>query len=159
MIMKVLKWVLVGIVLVGVGQAVVLPLLGRAERNEVLAVSTLRRIAAAQNSYASSCGKGGFTDSLKVLAEVSSEYSNLADLETTPKWNYRFSLSAGSGSSEGPFDCRGRPTRETWYAAATPVTSADSYRSFATATGQLVWSTTNSAAPTEPFGPPARPVE
>jgi hypothetical protein len=154
-----LKWILVGIVVFIVGSILVFPLIGGTERKETLAVSTLRQIAAAQDSYASLCGKGGYTESLRVLAEVSSEYTNLADLETGPKWGYRFSLSWGSASVEGPLDCRGRPTRDTWYAAAAPTTTTASSRSFATGSGQAVWYTTNSAPPTEPFGPPATPVK
>ena len=79
---------------------------------------------------------------------------------TPQKAGYNFTLAAGAGSGAGPNDCNGTATLSTYYATAVPQTyGTTGGRSFATNAGQTVWQVNAAAAPTEPFGAPAVPIQ
>lgn len=134
--------------------------------DETRAIISLRAIGNSQIAYSSGCGNGGYTTSLRVLAESppggAEPYldPSLTQSEKPEAYGYRFTLSAGAKSKPGPKDCHGHPTDQTFYATATPLKfNATGTRSFATNQDVTVWWISSAAAPTEPFGAPAIPVQ
>ena len=134
--------------------------------DETRAIVSLHAIGNAQMAYASGCGNGGYATSLRVLGEPppggTDAYldPSLTQSEKPEKHGYRFTLSAGARSKAGPKDCHGHPTDQTFYATATPLKfGGTGTRSFATNQDVTVWQISSSAAPTEPFGAPAIPIQ
>lgn len=134
--------------------------------NPTLALNVLRAIGKSQIQYSLSCGNGGYATSLRVLGEPPADGAeayldpSLTQSEKPERDGYRFTLSAGAKSRPGPKDCHGHPTDQTFYATATPLKfNGTGTRSFATNQDVTVWEISSSAAPTEPFGPPAMPVQ
>jgi hypothetical protein len=152
-----------GFVLIVVA-AIAIPGLLRARMtgNETSAIVRLNSIASAQVAFSAACGNGGYADSFSTLAATDPTRSavaspNVANLAGSPEQaGFVFAMSAGAGAVEGPKDCHGRPTRTKWYATAEPHTFGTSgARSFAVNSSLTIWYVPSSAAPTEPFGPPA----
>ena len=76
------------------------------------------------------------------------------------KSGYNFTLGAGAGCAAGPNDCNGTATITAYYATAVPVANGTTgTRSFAVNAGNTIWQLTGGAAPTEPFGASATPIQ
>ncbi len=155
----------VGILSVIISLAVPGLIRARMTANEVGAIGSLRVTAAAQKAYASTCGQGHYASSFVVLgstgpagtpAFISDDLGRAAAPE---KAGYAYGLGPAVGSSPGPDDCAGTPTVTAYYATAVPTTPGwTGNRSFAVSGRSVIWATTGPAAPAEPFGPPAAPI-
>ena len=134
--------------------------------NESSAIASLRVTATSQIAYSATCGNGGYAATFIVLgtpiggagqAFISDDLGRSA---TPQKAGYNFTLGPGAGAGAGPTDCNGTATTTTFYATGIPITFGTSgTRSFATNQENTVWQITGPAAPTEPFGAPAQPVQ
>lgn len=154
----------IGFFVVIIGAAIFIPALLRARMtaNESSAMTSLRAIAAAQVVYASSCGRGGYADSLTTLA-VPEKEGQLPFLDQPFSANnaptvsgYNFAMASGAGATAGQVDCHGKPTVTAFYATAVPTTyNTTGTRSFAVNSTNTLWSIIRETAPLEPFGPPA----
>jgi type IV pilus assembly protein PilA len=134
--------------------------------NETSAVVSMKAIGVAEVAYSTGCGGGGFAPSLPILyAPPGGAGQGYIDaslgLSATPmKAGYNFVLTNGAGAGAGPTDCNGTASTTTFYSTGIPVTFGTSgTRSFATNQENTVWQITGPAAPTEPFGAPAQPVQ
>jgi len=134
--------------------------------NETSAVVSMKAMTVAQVAYSSQCGGGGFATSLPVLyappggAGQGFISADLGLSATPQKAGYNFAMVPGAGAGAGNTDCNGTATTTTFYATAIPVTFGTSgTRSFATNQENTVWQITGPAAPTEPFGAPATPIQ
>jgi len=68
-------------------------------------------------------------------------------------------MAPGAGSAPGPADCGGFPTITAFYVTGLPWSTTTGTRRFAvTAQGQI-WQNLGGAPPSEPFGPPATPIQ
>jgi hypothetical protein len=139
----------------------------RTPGNETSAIVSLKAIAAAQTGYRTVCGNGGYAASLVVLRTPPGGGAGdgfidaaLGASNTPQKSGYNFTMTAGAGSSAGPKDCNGTPTVSGFYATAVPMLPDESgSRAFAVNQSALVWQRSGAIAPTEPFGPPAYPIQ
>ena len=133
--------------------------------NEASAIGSLRAIVAAESAYASSCGQNRYAAALTTLAAPAPGAAQgflSADLAvaTPRKDGYRFTLAAGAGSAAAPPDCNGRPTTTGYYAAAEPMAfNSTGARAFGVDTAGMIWQVPAAAAPAEPFGAPATPIQ
>lgn len=135
--------------------------------NEASAIASLHAIRDSQMSYAVSCGNGGFAATLMTLggttAGGSDSFLSAPDLTasaTPSKSGYNFTMVGGAGAVAGPPDCNATATTTTYYVTAVPMTFGSSGgRSFALNTTGVIWQTYTAAAPVEPFGAPATPVQ
>ena len=159
---------LIVVAIISIIAAIAVPSLLRSKMtaSETSALASLQAINKAEMLYATSCGNGGFAASFAVLGTPppgTTEAFLSADLtqSATPlKSGYVFNLAAGSGAATGPNDCNGTPTQTSYYVSAVPQTfGSTGARSFATNQGQTVWQVNAAAAPTEPFGAPAVPIQ
>ena len=76
------------------------------------------------------------------------------------KSGYNFTLGAGAGSAAGPNDCNGTATITAYLGTAIPQAFGTSGgRSFSVNAGNTIWQNNTNAAPTEPFGAPATPIQ
>jgi hypothetical protein len=140
--------------------------LGRPESgNETRAIGGLKLISAAEIAYSASCGNGGYATSLDVLlAPAGSSQERLLSVEAVTGTggsaaSYVFTLAFGLGSTAGPKDCMGRPTRTGYYATAVPrVFGRTGSHAFAMNTEGVVWRVSAASAPVEPFSAPATPI-
>jgi hypothetical protein len=130
--------------------------------NEQGAIEALSSLAAAQASYASECGRGGFAASFEVLdtlpdATIPASQGIAGPIRGVS--GYWISLQQAAGTATGPVDCHGVPTVTGWYAKATPQRfQGTGRRSFAMTDAGVMWQSFTVEPPTEPFGPPALPV-
>ena len=138
----------------------------RATANEASAIAGLRAVASAQDVYIQSCGKGGFATSLVILGTPppGSPIAFLSPdmtMSTTPiKSGFTFTMTAGAGATPTATDCNGQPTQSTFYGTAVPQAfGVGGSRSFAINANHAIWESYTSTAPTEPFGPPAVPIQ
>ena len=136
----------------------------RAAANEASAIGNIRVASSAQKAYAVSCGFGAYATGFVVLgtAVTTNDAYVPADLgmvASPTKAGYRFSIAPGQGSTAGPADCAGRPTMTAFYASAVPLSFWTGSRSFALNADGALWQISGSTAPTEPFGPPATPLQ
>jgi type IV pilus assembly protein PilA len=159
---------LIVVAIISIIAAIAVPSLLRSKMtaSETSALASLQAINKAEMLYATSCGNGGFAASITVLGTPppgTTEAFLSADLTQSAapiKSGYVFSLAAGTGAAAGPNDCNGTPTQTSYYASAVPQTfGSTGARSFATNQGQTVWQVNTAAAPTEPFGTPAVPIQ
>jgi prepilin-type N-terminal cleavage/methylation domain-containing protein len=134
--------------------------------NETSAAVSLKAIGVAQVGYSTVCGGGSYASSLPVLYTGpggSTEGFIDASLGMSPtpqKAGYNFTLVQGAGAGAGAPDCNGTATVTGFYATAIPVTyGTTGTRSFAVNQSNTVWQITGPAAPTEPFGAPAAPIQ
>ena len=134
--------------------------------NETSAITSLSAVKNAEVMYAASCGAGGFAVSLTVLGTpvpgttVAFIGADLGSTASPIKSSYVFTLGPGAGASTGPNDCNGTATQSDYYATAVPQTfGSNGARSFATNASNMTWQVYAAAAPTEPFGPPATPIQ
>ena len=159
---------LIVVAIISIIAAVAVPGLLRARMtgNETSAIASLKVVTTSQVAYSASCGQGGYATSLVVLgtpAPGTTEGFISADLGTVAapqKSGYNFTLGNGAGAGAGPNDCNGTPTTTAFYATAIPQTfGTTGGRSFATNAGNTIWQVSAAAAPTEPFGAPATPIQ
>lgn len=136
----------------------------RAAANEASAIASVRVTWSSQKAYAASCGGGAYATGYLLLGSAvgpgAAFISADLGLSATPiKSGYQFNLAPGTGSVAGPPDCLGRPTMSAFYVTSVPMSIWAGARSFALNGNGTVWQMTAAAAPTEPFGPPARPIQ
>ncbi len=159
---------LIVVAIIGVIAAIAIPGLRRARMtgNETAAMASLKHVNAAEVAYAASCGYNTFAVSFSVLGTSppggTAGYlaPDLAAAEVPQKNGYLFTIGPGLGATLGPQDCNGNVTQTAFYATATPVTFGTiGTKSYATNALNVVWQVSAAAAPLEPFGPPAVPVQ
>jgi prepilin-type N-terminal cleavage/methylation domain-containing protein len=159
---------LIVVAVISIIAAIAIPGLLRAHMtgNETSAISSLRVTTSSQIAYSAACGNGGYAPTYVVLgtAPVPGTAGFIsADLGTSvapQKSGFNFTLGAGAGSAAGPNDCNGTATITAYYATATPMTNGTTgTRSFAVNAGNTIWQLTGAAAPGEPFGAPATPIQ
>jgi prepilin-type N-terminal cleavage/methylation domain-containing protein len=159
---------LIVVAIISIIAAIAVPglLRSRMTASETSALASLQAINKAEMLYATSCGNGGFAVTIPVLGTPppgTTEAFLPADLTQTAtpqKSGYSFTLAPGAGAGPGPNDCNGTATQTAYYATAVPQTyGTTGARSFATNAGQTVWQVNAAAAPTEPFGAPAVPIQ
>jgi prepilin-type N-terminal cleavage/methylation domain-containing protein len=155
--------IVVAIIAVITALAVAGLLRSRAAANEASAIASIRVTSSSQKAYAISCGFGAYATGYVVLgAAIGANDAYIsADLAAASptKAGYSFNLVAGLGSGAGPTDCAGRPTMTAFYATAVPLSVWSGARSFAINGNGALWQINSASAPTEPFGPPARPLQ
>ncbi len=154
--------IVVAIISVIASMAVPGLLRARMTGNETSAIASLRNTAAAQTSYTTTCGNGGYAASYLVLGTPPSGSveaflsADLAHAAPVQKAGYNFDMTASAGSGAGPTDCNGTATISSWLATAIPQTFGSSgNRSFAVNTGMTVWQSSTPVPPVEPFTPSA----
>lgn len=159
---------LIVVVIIGVLAAIGIPGLRNARMTgqEASAVVSLKAINGAQVIYAASCGHNAYAVQFSVLGTpppggTTAYLSADLGLMASPQVNgYFFALSAGAGDRPGSMDCSGNLTHSTYYATAVPLSfGSTGTKSFATNASNTIWQVSAAAAPTEPFGPPAIPVQ
>ena len=133
---------------------------------ETSAAVSLNTIAKAQVAYSTVCGNGAYAATLPVLyappggAGEGFIGADLGMSATPMKSGYNFAMVGGAGSAAGPNDCNGTATVTGYYATGIPLTfGRTGTRSFAVNESNTVWFIAGPAAPTEPFGPPAAPIQ
>jgi len=138
----------------------------RMTANESSAIGSMKSITSAEIAYSASCGSGGFAPTLVVLGtpapgtNVGFISQDLSQVAAPIKSGYTFVVGNGAGAAAGPNDCNGGGTITAYYASATPLSFGISGgRSFAANLDSIVWQVNAAAAPTEPFGAPAVPVQ
>jgi prepilin-type N-terminal cleavage/methylation domain-containing protein len=156
--------IVVAIIAVITALAVAGLLRSRAAANEAGAIANIRVVFSAQKAYAVSCGFGAYATGFLVLgAAVGTDpgyiSADLGSAVSPQKSGYSYSLAPAAGSSSGPPDCVGRPTMTAFYASAVPTSLWAGNRSFALNGNGSIWQMNGTTAPTEPFGPPARPLQ
>jgi type IV pilus assembly protein PilA len=150
---------LVAVAIIGIIAAIAVPALlrGKMAGNEASAIGSVRAINAAETAYATSAARGGFAILLSTLQTPCGGTGAgflSGDLSFDPsfKSGYIVTLQSGAGSTAGPTDCNGTPTRSGYYASATPrVIGATGQRAFASNNVNAVWQDTTGVAPAEPF--------
>ncbi len=159
---------LIVVTIISIIAAIAVPGLLRARMtgNETSAIASLKAVTSSQVAYSASCGQNGYATSFTVLGTPSPgtmEAFISADLglvDAPQKSGYSFTLGAGAGATAGPNDCNGTATTTAFYAAGTPQAfGTTGGRSFATNAGNVIWQVNAAAAPTEPFGAPATPIQ
>jgi len=140
----------------------------RASANEASAIGSIRAIGSGNLAYASSCGMGFFATALPTLAVPPPGSTNpfvspdLTSAAVVRKSGYDITMAPGAGSTPGINDCNGTNTATSFYLRAEPVTFGISgNRAFATtaAVNNTIWVSNAAAAPAEPFGAPALPLQ
>jgi type IV pilus assembly protein PilA len=134
--------------------------------NETSAIASLNALVTAQELYANVCGRGGYASSFTVLGVPLAGTTapllapDLTAVASPVKAGYQFTLTAGAGAVAGPLDCNGTATSTTFYGTAVPLTfGGTGGRSFATSSRRTIWQNAGAAAPSEPFGAPATPIQ
>ena len=159
---------LIVVAIISIIAAIAVPGLLRARMtgNETSAIASLKVVTSSQVAYSASCGQNGYATSFVVLgtpAPGTTEGFISADLGTVvapQKSGYNFTLGNGTGAGAGPNDCNGTATTTAYYSTAIPQTfGTTGGRSFATNAGNTIWQASAAAAPTEPFGAPATPIQ
>ena len=159
---------LIVVAVVSIIAAIAIPGLLRARMtgNETSAITSLRVTTSSQVAYAAVCGMGAYAATYVVLGTgpvPGTEGFISVDLGSVPtpqKTGYNFNLVPGAGSAVGPNDCNGTGTITAYYATAVPMTAGTTgTRSFAVNVGGAIWQLTGAAAPGEPFGAPATPIQ
>jgi prepilin-type N-terminal cleavage/methylation domain-containing protein len=134
--------------------------------NETAAVQSLKAISGAEVLYSTACGNGGYAVTLTTLgvpAPGTTEAFLSRDLtgaDVAQKSGYTVTVAPGAGAAVGPNDCNGSATQTTFYATSIPQSFGSTGRkSYATNSGMTIWVANTAAAPAEPFGPPATPIQ
>ena len=157
--------IVVAIIAVITAVAAVSVLRSRAAANEASAIASIRVTSSSQKAYAIACGRGAYAPSYVVLGtppipgDPGFISADLGTVMNPVKSGFRFSIAPGAGSTAGPTDCNGGPTITAFYATAVPLSTMSGARSFAVNGNGAVWQLSGSTAPTEPFGPPASPIQ
>lgn len=157
--------IVVAIIAVITAVAAVSVLRSRAAAQEAGAIANIRVTSSSQKAYAIACGRGAYAPSYVVLGtppipgDPGFISADLGSSVTPVKSGYQFAIAPGAGSAAGPTDCNGGPTITAFYASAVPISAMSGARSFAVNGNGAVWQLSGSTAPTEPFGPPATPIQ
>ena len=159
---------LIVVAIISIIAAIAVPGLLRARMtgNETSAIASLKVTTSSQVAYSASCGNGAYASGYNVLGTPPAGTTeafisqDLGASATPTKSGFAFTLVAGAGSVAGPADCNGTATITAWYATAIPQTfGTTGTRSFAVNAGNTIWQNQTAAAPTEPFGAPATPIQ
>ena len=159
---------LIVVAIISIIAAIAVPGLLRARMtgNETSAIASLKVTTSSQIAYSAACGNGAYAATFVVLGTPPTpggEGFISADLGTVvapQKSGYNFTLGAGAGSAAGPNDCLGTATITAYLGTGVPMTAGTTgTRSFAVNAGNTIWQLTGGAAPAEPFGPPAAPIQ
>ncbi len=159
---------LIVVAIISIIAAIAVPGLLRARMtgNETSAIGSLKATSSGQVAYSASCGNNGYASTFVILgtpAPGTTQGFISADLGTVAapqKSGYNFTLAAGAGSAAGPNDCNGTATITAYLSTAVPQTfGTTGGRSFSVNAGNTIWQTSAAAAPTEPFGAPATPIQ
>ena len=159
---------LIVVAIISIIAAIAVPGLLRARMtgNETSAIASMKTVTTSQVAYSASCGQNGYATSFVVLgtpAPGTTQGFISADLGAVAaplKSGYAFSMVNGTGGVPGPNDCNGSATTTSYYSSAIPQTfGTTGGRSFATNAGNTVWQVNAAAAPGEPFGAPAVPIQ
>ena len=158
---------LIVVAIISIIAAIAVPGLLRARMtgNETSAIASLKVTTSSQVAYSASCGNGGYAATFVILGTpvvAGSEPFISADLGLVvapQKSGYNFALGAGA-AAPGPNDCLARATNSGYYGRAVPQTfGSTGTRAFAVNAGNTIWQVAAAAAPTEPFGAPATPIQ
>ena len=159
---------LIVVAIISIIAAIAVPGLLRARMtgNETSAIGSLKAVTSGEVAYSASCGQNGYASTFLILgtpAPGTAQGFISADLggaAAPQKSGYNFTLGAGAGSAAGPNDCNGTATITAYYATGRPAANGTSgTRSFAVNAGNTIWQLTGGAAPAEPFGAPATPIQ
>ena len=159
---------LIVVAIISIIAAIAVPGLLRARMtgNETSAIASLKVTTSSQVAYSAACGNGAYAATFVVLGTPPSPGGQgfiSADLGTAvapQKSGYNFTLGGGAGSAAGPNDCNGTATITAYLATGIPMTNGTTgTRAFAVNAGNTIWQLTGGAAPTEPFGAPATPIQ
>jgi type IV pilus assembly protein PilA len=159
---------LIVVAIISIIAAIAVPGLLRARMtgNETSAIASLKVTTSSQVAYSASCGNGGYASGFNILGTPPAGTTeafisqDLGGSATPNKSGYAFALVAGAGSVAGPADCNTTATITAWYATAMPNTfGTTGTRSFGVNAGNTIWQNNTAAAPTEPFGAPATPIQ
>lgn len=157
--------IVVAIIAIVAAFAVPRLLRARMSANEAAAIGTVKAIATAELVYSKSCGGGGYATTLPALSAAPGGGAPFLSPDMTTaaaigKAGYTFVLAASAAGVAGPNDCAGVATETAYYITAVPTSFGyTGTRSFATSGLPIIWEIDAAAAPTEPLGPPARPVQ
>lgn len=159
---------LIVVAIISIIAAIAVPGLLRARMtgNETSAMASLKVVNSSEVAYSASCGNNGYAVAFTVLGTappgttVAFISPDLGAVAAPQKSGYNFSLAAGAGAAVGPNDCNGTATQTAYYATAIPQTfGTTGGKSYATNASNTVWQVNAAAAPTEPFGAPATPIQ
>lgn len=159
---------LIVVAIISIIAAIAVPGLLRARMtgNETSAIGSLKAVTSGQVAYSASCGNNAYASSFVVLGTPAPGTNDgfisadLGGVVAPQKSGYNFTLGAGAGSAAGPNDCNGTATITAYLGTAVPQTFATTGgRSFAVNAGNTIWQNNTAAAPTEPFGAPATPIQ
>ena len=159
---------LIVVAIISIIAAIAVPGLLRARMtgNETSAIGSLKAVTSGEVAYSASCGQNGYASTFLILgtpAPGTAQGFISADLggaAAPQKSGYNFTLGAGAGSAAGPNDCNGTATITAYLSTAVPQTfGTTGGRSFSVNAGNTIWQANAAAAPTEPFGAPATPIQ
>ena len=159
---------LIVVAIISIIAAIAVPGLLRSKMtaNETSAAASLKAIQTAEIMYAASCGQNGYAVSFLVLGTPTPGTNeaflgaDLGSVAAPQKSGFNFTLGPGAGGGPGPSDCNGTATQTAFYATAVPQTfGTTGGKSFATGQSNTIWWVGANAAPTEPFGAPAVPIQ
>jgi prepilin-type N-terminal cleavage/methylation domain-containing protein len=159
---------LIVVAIISIIAAIAVPGLLRARMtgNETSAISSLKVTTSSQVAYSAACGNGAYAATYVILGTAPGGVgegfisADLGGSATPQKSGYNYTLGAGAGSAAGPNDCNTTATITAYYATAIPMTAGTTgTRSFAVNAGNTIWQVSGAAAPTEPFGAPATPIQ
>src|SRR6478672_3552545 len=148
---------LIVVAIMGILATIAIPAMLRARRtgNEAAAIGSLRALNNAENSYATSAGKGGFAPLLATLAtgcpgSTAAFISPDLSIDPAIKSGYTITMAASASSSPGPTDCNGVVTETAYYTTAVPVSAGLSgLRAFASSGAGSIFFDPTGVAPTE----------
>ena len=159
---------LIVVAIISIIAAIAVPGLLRARMtgNETSAIASMKVSTSSQVAYSAACGNGAYAATFVVLGTAPAPggegfiSKDLGSAVAPQKSGYNFTLAAGAGSGAGPNDCNGTATITAYYSTAVPQTNGTTgTRSFAVNAGNTIWQLNGGAAPTEPFGAPATPIQ
>ena len=159
---------LIVVAIISIIAAIAVPGLLRARMtgNETSAIASLKVVTSSQVAYSASCGQNGYATTFVILGTAAPGTTegfiskDLGSVAAPQKSGYNFTLGNGAGAGAGPNDCNGTATTTAYYSTAVPQTfGTTGARSFATNAGNTIWQVSAAAAPTEPFGAPAVPIQ
>ena len=159
---------LIVVAIISIIAAIAVPGLLRARMtgNETSAIASLKVTTSSQVAYSASCGNGAYAATYVILGTAPAPggegfiSKDLGSVAAPQKSGYNFTMGNGAGSGAGPNDCNGTATITAYLATGIPMTNGTTgTRSFAVNAGNTIWQLTGGAAPTEPFGAPATPIQ
>ena len=119
----------------------------RMAANEASAIGSLRAMVSGEASFSSTCGQSYYSTS---TADLVAGFYISPDLLLTTKSGYALVLGPGTGIN-GPVDCNGRATFNSYYYSATPMSWFQGQRAYATNPLGTIWRDSTGVAPAEPF--------